>query len=114
AMQSPHSKAQSHMPTASTPSSPAGIPLFTVLPITAVAILSVWAAHCTPESSSVHESAPEASSDHKSVLEASPGDEFAPTPPEVSVYAVEPPKEAVSIHELTAMSVHQSAPEDLV
>ncbi|KAL0195221.1 hypothetical protein M9458_008793, partial [Cirrhinus mrigala] len=29
------------------------------------------------------------------------------------MYAVEPPKEAASIHELTAMSVHQSAPEIL-
>ncbi|KAL0151738.1 hypothetical protein M9458_052964, partial [Cirrhinus mrigala] len=119
--------------TTSTPSSPAGIPLSTVLPVIAIAILSVWATHCTPEASSDHESAPkassdcksapEASSDHKSapvassdnksVLEASPVHEFAPMPPEVSAYAVEPPKEAVSIHELTAMSDHESVPMPL-
>ncbi|KAL0150688.1 hypothetical protein M9458_053992 [Cirrhinus mrigala] len=85
--------------------------------------LPVWATHCTPESSSVHESAPEASSDtsllqrplassdHKSVLEASPAHKFAPVPPEVSAYAVEPPKEGASIHELTASYVHEFAPE---
>ncbi|KAL0153936.1 hypothetical protein M9458_050759, partial [Cirrhinus mrigala] len=88
-------------PTASTPSSPAGIPLSSVLPVMAIAILSMWATHC----------APEALSDHKSVLEASPVHEFAPVPPEVSAYAVEPPKEGASIHELTASYVHESAPE---
>ncbi|KAL0151201.1 hypothetical protein M9458_053392 [Cirrhinus mrigala] len=46
-----------HMLTASTASSPAGIPLSTVLPVmAAVTILNVWATHCTSESSSVHES----------------------------------------------------------
>ncbi|KAL0146498.1 hypothetical protein M9458_058129 [Cirrhinus mrigala] len=39
--------------TASTLSSPAGIQLSTVLPVMAVAILSVWSTRCTPESSSV-------------------------------------------------------------
>ncbi|KAL0150890.1 hypothetical protein M9458_053809, partial [Cirrhinus mrigala] len=97
--------------TASTPSSPAGIPLSSVLPVMAVAILSVWSTHCTPESSSDHKSAPEASSDHKSVLGASPVHKFVPVPPEVSAYAVEPPKEGASIHELTVSSVHESTPE---
>ncbi|KAL0154332.1 hypothetical protein M9458_050362, partial [Cirrhinus mrigala] len=88
-------------PTACTPSSPAGIPLSSVLPVMAITILSVWATHC----------APEASSDHKSVLKASPVHEFVPVPPEVSMYALEPPKEGASIHELTASYVHKSAPE---
>ncbi|KAL0173901.1 hypothetical protein M9458_029869, partial [Cirrhinus mrigala] len=64
--------------TASTPSSLAGIPLSTVLPVMAVAILSVWATHCTPESLSVHESAPVASSDHKSAPEPSSVHESVP------------------------------------
>ncbi|KAL0199357.1 hypothetical protein M9458_007897 [Cirrhinus mrigala] len=80
----------SHMSTASTPSRQAGIPLSTVLPVMAVAILSVWATHCAPEASSVQE--------------------FAPMPPEVSASAVDPPKEAASTHELTATSDHESAP----
>ncbi len=33
----------------------------TVLPVMAIAILSVWVAHCTPEASPVDESVPEAS-----------------------------------------------------
>ncbi|KAL0197756.1 hypothetical protein M9458_006296, partial [Cirrhinus mrigala] len=90
----------SHMSTASTPSRPTGIPLSSVLPVMAIAILSVWATHC----------APEASSDHKSMPEASPVQECAPMPPEVSAYAVDPPKEAASIHELTATSDYEFAP----
>ncbi|KAL0173137.1 hypothetical protein M9458_033448, partial [Cirrhinus mrigala] len=85
----------SHMSTASTPSRPAGIPLSTVLPVMAVAILSVWATHCAPEASSDHKSAPEASSDHESAPEVSSDHEFAQMPPEVSA-------KAVSTHELTA------------
>ncbi|KAL0180449.1 hypothetical protein M9458_022855, partial [Cirrhinus mrigala] len=87
-------------PTAFTLSSPAGIPLSSVLPVMAIAILSVWATLCTPEALSDRESAPEASPVH----------EFVPMPPEVSAYTVEPPKEAASIHELTISSDHESAP----
>ncbi len=50
------------IPVVPTLSSLPGISLFTTLPV--IAILSVWAAHCTPEASSVHESAPEASPVH--------------------------------------------------
>ncbi|KAI2665136.1 Stonustoxin subunit alpha [Labeo rohita] len=76
----------------------------------AIAILSMWATHHTPEASSDHESAPEASSDHESAPEASSVHESVP---EVLAYTVDPPKEAASIHELTATSVHESAPEIL-
>ncbi|KAL0158886.1 hypothetical protein M9458_046962, partial [Cirrhinus mrigala] len=106
-----HAEPMLSNPTASTPSSLAGIPLSSVLPVMAIAILSVWATHCTPEASSDNESGPEASSVHESVPEASPVDKFAPMPLEVLAYAVEPPKEAASIHELTATSDHESAPE---
>ncbi|KAL0148828.1 hypothetical protein M9458_055837 [Cirrhinus mrigala] len=102
------SQLPSHMSTASTPSRSAGIPLSTVLPVLAVAILSVWATHCAPEASSDHESAPEASPDHESAPEASsvhrsvpeafPAHEFVPIPPEVSACTVEPPKEVASIN----------------
>ncbi|KAI2645220.1 Streptococcal surface protein A [Labeo rohita] len=112
----------SHMPTASTPSSPAGIPLSTVLPVIAVAILSVWATHCTPESLSVHESAPESLFVRESVPEASHVHEFAPVPPEstpeissdhksapvppeVATPAAEPPKRAPTSYELSAHPV---------
>ncbi|KAL0189694.1 hypothetical protein M9458_016793, partial [Cirrhinus mrigala] len=100
----------SHKSTASTPSRPAGIPLSTVLPVMAVAILSVWATHCCPEASSDHESAPEPSSDHGSVPEAFLANEFAPIPPEVSACTVELPKEVASMNELTATSDHEFAP----
>ncbi|KAI2646940.1 hypothetical protein H4Q32_027962 [Labeo rohita] len=120
-----------HKSTASTPSRPTDIPLSTVLPVMAIAIFSVWAAHCAPEASSAHEYAPEASSVHESAPEASSVHEFtpilqrrasiyeltatsaqesAPIPPEVSVYAVEPPKEVAPIYELTATSAQESAP----
>ncbi|KAL0180452.1 hypothetical protein M9458_022858, partial [Cirrhinus mrigala] len=39
--------------------------------------------------------------------------EFVPMPPEVSANALEPPKDAASIHKLTATLVHESAPEIL-
>ncbi len=48
----------------------------------AVAILCMWAAHCTPEASHVHESAPEDSPVHES----------APEPPEVAASTAEPPE----------------------
>ncbi len=42
------------------------------LPVMAVTILSMWAALCAPEASSVHEPASEHSSVHKFASEASP------------------------------------------
>ncbi|KAI2655611.1 hypothetical protein H4Q32_018036 [Labeo rohita] len=68
-------------------------PLMSVraLPLMAVTILCVWAAHSAPEVSSLHESAPEVSSFHES----------APVPPEVAAPAAEPPKGAPSICELS-------------
>ncbi|KAL0153357.1 hypothetical protein M9458_051353 [Cirrhinus mrigala] len=66
------------------------LPPSAVPSVMAVTILSVWAAHCTPEASSLHESAPEASPDHKSM----------PVPPEVVALAAEPPEEAASTTEL--------------
>ncbi|KAL0165721.1 hypothetical protein M9458_037565, partial [Cirrhinus mrigala] len=80
-----------------TPPSPVGIPLPTALPVIAIAILSVWAAHCIPEASSVHESV------HESAPEASPVHESAPEA--LSVHESAP--EASSVHE----SVHKTAPE---
>ncbi len=47
----------------------------------AVAILCVWAAHCTPEASHVHESTSEDSPVHESASE----------PPEVAASTAEPP-----------------------
>ncbi len=58
------------------------VPMNSVLPVMAVAILCVWAAHCTPEAFHVHESAPESSPVHES----------APEPPEVAASAAEPPE----------------------
>ncbi|KTG04231.1 hypothetical protein cypCar_00034529 [Cyprinus carpio] len=54
------------------------VPLSSVLPIIMVTILSVWAAHCTPEASPVHESAPEASPVHEYTPEASPVHSYTP------------------------------------
>ncbi len=48
------------------------VPLTSALPVMAVAILCVWAAHCTPEACPVHEYASETSPVHKSSPEASP------------------------------------------
>ncbi|KAL0155597.1 hypothetical protein M9458_049860, partial [Cirrhinus mrigala] len=90
-------------------SSPEDIRLSTALPVMAITILSVWAAHCTPEASSVHESAPESLFLHKFVPEASPVHKFfpdvspahgfAPVSPEVAAPAAEPPEDAASIAE---------------
>ncbi len=97
------------IPVVSSLSSPAGIPLSAALPVMAVAILSVWAAHCTPEASPVHESAPEASpvhesapeasSVHKSAAKVSPVHVSTPVPPEVAASAAEPPEVAASAAE---------------
>ncbi|KAI2654770.1 Arginine-glutamic acid dipeptide repeats protein [Labeo rohita] len=71
------------------------LPPSAALPLMTVAILSMWATHCTPEASPVHE--------------------FAPVPPKMAAPTVEPPEEAAStaelpkgvapIHELTACPV---------
>ncbi len=55
----------------------------------AVAILSVWAAHCTPEASPVHEFAPKDSPVHVST----------PVPPEVVASTAEPPEVVASAAE---------------
>ncbi len=52
-------------------------PLTSVLPVMAVTIFSVWAAHCAPEASPVHESAPKASPVHVST----------PVPPDLAASA---------------------------
>ncbi len=84
-------------------------PLTSVLPFMAVAISRLWAAHCTPEASSVHEFAPEASSVHEyapevspvqeSAPEACPVHESAPVPPEMVASAAEPPEVVTSTAE---------------
>ncbi|KAL0177491.1 hypothetical protein M9458_026385, partial [Cirrhinus mrigala] len=79
---------------------PAGLPLSTALPVMAIAILSVWATHCTLEALSVHESVPEASPFHK----------FAPVPPEVVSPAAEPPEEAASTAEPTEVAASAAEP----
>ncbi|KAI2665184.1 Protein PHOX3 [Labeo rohita] len=84
---------------ASTHSSLAGIPMSTVLPVMAVAILSVWAAHCTPEVSPVHESAPEASAVLESTQEPVKVLESTLVPPEVAASAAEPPEVVASTRE---------------
>ncbi|KAI2654776.1 Spermatogenesis-associated protein 21 [Labeo rohita] len=91
------------IPVVSTHSSP--VPLSTALPMMAVAILSVWAAHCGPEASSVHVCAPEAFPVHE--FAPLPPEVAAPTeePPEVATLTAEPPKGVAPIHELTACPV---------
>ncbi len=73
------------------------VPLSSVLPVMAIAILCVLATYCSV--TQVHESAPEASPVHKSAPEVSPVHESAP--------------EASPVHESApeASPVHQSAPE---
>ncbi len=75
------------------------VPLTSVLPVMAVTILCVWAAHCTSEASPVHESAPEASPVHESAPEALPVHESAPVPPEAAAVTAEPPEAAASAAE---------------
>ncbi|KAL0199634.1 hypothetical protein M9458_002821, partial [Cirrhinus mrigala] len=82
-------------PVASAPSNPTikeVLPPAAALPLMAIAIWCVWAAHFAPEVLSVHKSAPEVSSVHKS---ASSDRESAPVPPEMMVLAADPPKGAV-------------------
>ncbi len=73
-----------------THSSPASMPLSTVLPVMAFAIMSMWAAHCTHEASPVHESVPETSPIQESDSEASLVHESAPeTSPACPVTSME-------------------------
>ncbi len=69
------------------------VPLSSVIPVMAVAILCVWATYCSV--TQVHESAPEASLVNESAAE----------PPEVAASAAEPPVVAASAHELSACPV---------
>ncbi len=96
------------IPVTSALSSPAileVLPPSAALPVMAVAILSVWVAHCAPEASHVHESAPEVSHDHESAPKASPVHVSTPVPPEVAASAAEPPEVVVPTHELTVCPV---------
>lgn len=52
------------------------VPLSVALPVTAMAILHVWATHCSP----VHESTPEPVPGHESTPEPAPVHESAPEP----------------------------------
>ncbi len=71
------------------------VPLTSVLPVMAVAILCVWAAHRTPEASSVQESAPEPPEVAASTAE----------PPEVAASAAEPPNVMAPTNELMVCPV---------
>ncbi len=79
------------------------VPLTSVLPVMAVAILSVWAVHCTPEASLVHESAPKASPVHVST----------PVPPEVAASAAEPPEEVASTAEPPEVAASAAEPPEV-
>lgn len=58
-------------PRASVQAIPEVVPLSSVLPVMAVALLSVWAAHCTTGVSSGHKSAPETLSAHECASKSS-------------------------------------------
>ncbi len=103
--------------TALTLSSPLGIPLSTALPMMAVAILRIWAAHCAPEASPVHVSTPEASPAHESALEACPVHksflEASPvheSTPEVAASTAEPPEVAPSAAETPEVAASAAEP----
>ncbi|XP_016375597.1 DNA translocase FtsK 1-like [Sinocyclocheilus rhinocerous] len=98
------------IPVVPTLSSPPGIPLSTALPVMAVAILSVWAAHCAPESSPVHKSTPEASPVHESAPEASPVHESAPeSAPEASSVLESAPEASPAYESVSEASpIHES------
>ncbi|KAI2643865.1 Filamentous hemagglutinin [Labeo rohita] len=85
------------IPVTSAPSSPTileVLPPSAALPLMAVTILCVWAAHCTPEASSFHD--------------------FAPVPPEVAAPAAEPPEEAASIAEPPEVAAFAAEPPKMV
>ncbi len=95
--------------------SPAGIPLSAALPMMAVTILNMWAVHCTPQASPVHQSAPvvysvhkfasEASSVQESAPEASPDHETIPVHPGVAASTAEPPEVVALTYELSVCPV---------
>ncbi|KAL0159648.1 hypothetical protein M9458_043373 [Cirrhinus mrigala] len=73
-------------PVATAPSSPAVFRQSAALPVIAVAILCVWAAHCSP----THESFSEPTPAHKSAPEPFPAYESAPKTTSVNGFAPEP------------------------
>ncbi|KAI2645231.1 Filamentous hemagglutinin [Labeo rohita] len=101
-----------NLPVASAPSKPTSketLPPAAALPLMAVAIWCVWAAHCAPEVTSVHKPAPEVTTVHKSAPEVT---SVHKTAPEVtSVHKSAP--EVTSVHKSApeVTSVHKSAPE---
>ncbi|KAI2652466.1 hypothetical protein H4Q32_005691 [Labeo rohita] len=111
-----------NIPVASTPSKSTikeVLPPATALPLMAVAIWCVWAAHCAPEVTSVHKSAPEVTSVnksapevtsvHKSALEVTSLNKSAPEITSVHKSALEVTSVNKSAPEVTF--VHKSAPE---
>ncbi|KAI2650156.1 Adhesive plaque matrix protein [Labeo rohita] len=121
-----------NIPVASAPSKPTikeVLPPAAALPLMAVAIWCVWAAHCAPEVPSVHKSAsevssghksapelssvlksaPEVSSGHKSASEVSSGHKSAPELSSVLKSAPEVSSDHKSASEV--LSDHKSAPE---
>ncbi|KAL0148146.1 hypothetical protein M9458_056548 [Cirrhinus mrigala] len=121
-----------NIPVASAPSNQTikeVLPPAAALPLMAVAIWCVWAAHCVPEVSSDHKSAPEVlsdlrfapevPSDHKSAPEVSSGHKSAPeissvlkSAPEVSpVHGSAPEVSPVDRSAPEVSSGHESAPE---
>ncbi len=90
------------------------LPPSAALPVMAVTILSMWAALCAPESSSVHKPASEPSSVHKLDSEASPIHEFTPVPPEVAASAAEHPEEAASTAKPPEVSAFAAEPPEMV
>ncbi len=75
------------------------VPIGSVLPVMAVAILCVWATHCSvtpPEPPPVHESVPEPAPALASAEEPPEVATSAPAPPEVAACAAEPPEGAAS------------------
>ncbi|KAL0185497.1 hypothetical protein M9458_021194 [Cirrhinus mrigala] len=85
------------------------LPPAAALPLMAVAIWCVWAAHCAPEVSSVHKSAPEVTSIRKSAPEVMSVRKSAPEVPSDLKSAPEVPSDLKSAPE--APSDLKSAPE---
>ncbi|KAI2653851.1 Adhesive plaque matrix protein [Labeo rohita] len=85
------------------------LPPVAALPLMAVAIWCVWAAHCAPEVPSDHRSAPDIPSDHKSAPEVPSDHKSAPKVSSDHKSASEVPSDHKSA--LEVLSVHESAPE---
>ncbi|KAI2651126.1 hypothetical protein H4Q32_019149 [Labeo rohita] len=79
------------------------------LPLMAIAIWCVWAAHCAPEATPAHKSAPEVTSVHKPAPEATTAHKSPPEPPSGHKPAPEPPSGHKPAPELP--SGHRPAPE---